>query len=115
MPHHLTQYLYQSSSPAALRAVDSSSGLSQGQGLPAAALGKETSMASEVAVTAGSEKGSGREPALDAAGESLQPGASAVEQSSQDSLMAFSGEQAFCSDLHPPPLSQMHNIQTFEI
>ena len=93
MPHHLTHHLHQGSSSAALRAVDSSTVLSQEQELPAAALGTESSMASEVAVIAGSEAGSGRESALAAAGGSLRPGASTFEHPSQDSLMAFSGEQ----------------------
>ena len=115
MPHHLTQHLHQGSSSAALRAVDSSPGLSQGQGLPAAALGTETSMASEVAVIAGSEKGSGREAALGAAGGSLRPGASTVEQLSHDSLMAFSGERNHFLLQLPPPLLPITKEQCLDI
>lgn len=92
MPHHLTQYLHQASSSAAPRAVDSSPELVQG--LPATALGAEASMPSESAVKdIGSEQGlEGAES--DAAGTSLRPAASAVDQPSQNSLMAFQGEHA---------------------
>ena len=118
MPHHLTQYLHQGRSLAALRAVDSSPGVTQGQGLPAAALSTESSMASKVAVIAGSEQKSGRESEHDAVGGSLQLGASTVEQPSQDSLMAFSGEHEvfFCSCFHTPshPQGSMY-VYTFEI
>lgn len=94
MPHHLTQYLHQGASSPALRAVESSLGVARGQGQPA--LGAESSMASVSAVTAGSEQGLERESESDAAGASLPPVASTVDQASQDSLKAFHGEQEAC-------------------
>lgn len=120
MPHHLTQYLHQGRSSAALRAGDSSPGMTQGQGLPAAALDTQSRMASAVAVTAGYEQRSGRESELDTVGAALRLGASTVELPSQDNLMAFSGkdEVFFLLPLprHFPSLpSPRQTVETFEI
>lgn len=99
-PHHLTHYLHQGSSAAALKAVTSSPQMPQGQGLPAApnSVGPESSMASEVAAISGSEQGVDRGLEYGAARGSLRFEASTAQQ---PLLNSFSGEQV-CYCFFPP-------------
>ncbi|DBA87452.1 TPA: hypothetical protein ACH3X1_004491 [Trebouxia sp. C0004] len=113
-PHHIAQYLCQSASTTAPGALRGSANLPVSQGLPAAALGAEESIAGSSLTADVSELSFGQVESSMAA-VSLQPEASLLSGSNQSGVSALQGQEAWEGFFVSPDPQQAVSLSAHEL